>query len=185
MIYGGQRRMKEWIFSNQEKVADIKRKIIETTNESVEKLYTSVNGISFLSEIKFGKVGFDPLLEEPTNFIEQVNQTFTYIVSLEAIEFLLVKYPNKSFRVNFGVKAGYDIESLDNSVICECFATTTPDSNKKLESDVKRLYQSNTVADKYVIYYAKHDKPKHKTNLLEKYKGINISSLKTLNIQEE
>ena len=91
-------------FTSLEQVRTLRKQIINMTNESVEQLVKGSKGIELLGEIKFKKSGVDPLTKQATNFIEQINQTFTYLVSLKALEYLLNNYPDRIFKVNFGVQ---------------------------------------------------------------------------------
>lgn len=70
----------------------------------MENLFINEKGLDLLRTLRFGQSGYNPLFEKPTNFIEQTNQCFTYIVCLEAVEYLLKQYSGKSFYVNFGRK---------------------------------------------------------------------------------
>ncbi len=83
-------------------------------------------------------------------FIEQINQTFTYLVCLAAVEIFQSMYPTHIFTVNFGTESGYNAVSGDGSIICECFAATAPDSNKKLKLDAYKVYENKTAAFRYV-----------------------------------
>lgn len=116
--------MKQWKFSNIEQVNELKERILNGTNTSVEKLLSEEKGIKLLGKMKFEQSGYDVLFNKKTNFIEQINQTFTYLVCLAATEKLLLLYPERSFIVNFGVMPGHDVISEDGSIICECFAAT-------------------------------------------------------------
>ncbi|WBW96229.1 hypothetical protein [Oceanirhabdus sp. W0125-5] len=173
---------KRMIFSNIEQVKSCREKIVRITNEKVKELLNIGTGLELLRQVKFTQNGYDPLFEKPLNFIEQTNQTFTYLVSLAALEHLLTLYPNRSFSVNFGTSPGYDIESEDGSIICECFAATAPDSNYKLKKDVERLVNNQLSTKKYVIYYAEIQKEKHVDNIRNKYKEVEIISLSSLGI---
>lgn len=93
---------------------------------------------------------------------------------------MLSIHPSHKFYVNFGTQPGYDVESEDGSIICECFASTTPDSNRKLEKDNKRVYEDEMVSKKYVIYYAENQKSIHEENIRKKYKDVEIISLSSI-----
>ncbi len=172
--------MRDWIFENKNQVEELREKIISEADASVDELLCGVKGIHLLELMKFEQVGYDSILEEKTNFIEQINQTFTYLVSLQALEYLMIQFPNKSFKVNFGVISGHDIESLDGTVICECFASTTPTSNNKLAGEVKRLDDKKTANNKYVIFYSRQKKPQHLSNLQSKYPDVHIIQLSNI-----
>ena len=171
---------KRQLFSDLEKVYKYRSKIKENTDKHLENLFVNEKGLDLLRTLRFGQSGYDPLFEEPTNFIEQTNQCFTYLVCLEAVEILLKKYPDKSFYVNFGTEAGHDVEAVDGDIICECFSSTAPDSNKKLEKDAKKVDDNLNAKNKYVIYYSLNPKPKHVENIRKKYPLIKVIPLKSI-----
>lgn len=143
----------------------------------IQQLSKNAVGIDFIRQIKFQKNSYDTLFQEPTNFIEQINQTSTYLVCLAAVELLLLRYPEHSFNVNFGVKAGYDVISEDNTIICECFAVTAPDSNGKLKKDVEKVYNNQVAKSKYVVFYASIQKTPYIEKIKSKYLGVEIIAL--------
>lgn len=172
--------MKQWKFSNIDKVNKLKKRIVNGTNTIVENILSEEQGIKLLEKMKFEQSGYDVLLNKKTNFIEQINQTFTYLVCLEATKKLLLLYPEQTFIVNFGVMPGHDVISEDQSIICECFAATVPNSNGKLEKDVKKVYDNKSAIKKYVIFYAATSKSVHIENIRKKYEGVNIVALNTI-----
>jgi hypothetical protein len=171
---------KRQLFSGLEKVNEYRFKIRENTDKHLEDLFINEKGLELMRSLRFEQSGYDPLFEEPTNFIEQMNQTFTYLVCLEAVEYLLQQYPGKSFFVNFGTEAGHDVESVDGEVICECFSATAPDSNDKLAKDTDKIDNNEEAEYRYVIYFASNPKPKHVSNIRKKHPNINIISLQTI-----
>lgn len=171
---------KKLLFQNKEQIFSCRDKIIKNANLKIQELFQDENALEFFKKIKFEQCGYDPLFEEPINFIEQINQTFTYLVCLKAAEILISQYPQKKFYINFGTQAGYDIISEDEDVICECFAVTAPDSNSKLELDTKKVSLTSTAEYKYVIYYSKNRKPIHVANIKKKYPEIQIIALDSL-----
>lgn len=69
--------------------------IKETSEKTVSNIHNLLNDYdneSFLYQIKFNKVGYEPILGHKLNLIEQINQMFSYIVSLKAVEILLNIY---------------------------------------------------------------------------------------------
>lgn len=171
---------KKVLFVNTEQVKLYREKIINITEKHMEVLLKSGSGMELLRKIKFTQSGYDPLFQHETNFIEQVNQTFTYLVCLDAVEYLLKEHPTKRFNVCFGTEAGYDVESEDREVVCECFAATAPDSNGKLEKDTIRVFNNDDAKDKYVIYYVSEQKPTHVENIKKKYQGVKVIALKSI-----
>lgn len=168
---------KKILFISKEQVEDYRKKIMDSANEKVDELLQLGPGMEFLRQVKFNQCGYDPLFEEQINFIEQVNQTFTYLVCLSAVDILLSKHSSHKFYVNFGTQAGFDVVSEDQSIICECFAATAPDSNCKLEKDVKRVHEDKYAVSKYVIYYVSSPKPVHLKNIRNKYQEVKIIEL--------
>lgn len=171
---------KRQLFSSLNKVNEYRVKINENTEKHMGSLFTQGRGLDLLRNLRFSQSGYDPLFEEPTNFIEQTNQTFTYLVCLEAVEYLLKQYPGKSFYVCFGTESGHDVESEDGSIVCECFSATAPDSNKKLAKDSKKVDDNQTAKNKYVIYFASNPKPKHVAFIKNKYPNVCMIPLKSI-----
>ena len=97
-----------------------------------------------------------------------------------AVEFLLKKYPEKSFILNWGNAAGYDIEATDGTVIAECFAATSHKSNSKLTKDIKRLATNTTAEEKYEFFYVLDFTEKSRKYYEKKYVGINMVRLEQL-----
>ena len=171
---------KRILFHDKDQIQLLKKKIINSSNDSVKALLNSCQGIDFIKQVKFSQCGFDPLFDEPLNFIEQVNQTCTYLVCLSALDILFDYYPSHNFYINFGTQSGYDIVSENEEIICECFAATSPDSNGKLEKDTKKVFNDSKSIKKYVIYYASSPKPVHEENIKRKYPTVQIVSLKCI-----
>lgn len=171
---------KQILFESKEQVDNVRERIVHNTNTKLKEIWQSGEGIDFLRKVKFEPCGYDPLFEHATNFIEQTNQTFTYLVCLEAVSILLSKHPLYRFVVNFGTESGFDVVSEDESIICECFAATTPDSNRKLDLDTLKVYNNKIASRKYVIYYVANPKEKHVENIKSKYNGVEIIALKSL-----
>ena len=136
-----------------EKYIELIRTSANKAKDIVDDIADSNNGINVLKEIKYKQIGFDPLdSERSLNLIEQVNQTFTYLASLEAAKFLFSKHelPN-GIRLNLGTLKGSDIETLDGKIKAEVFAATSPRSNQKLKKDVSKV-KSTSAQIKYVFF---------------------------------
>ena len=141
-------------------------------NEALLRISESHNYLSLLRQLKFTKSMIDPLFEYDTNFIEYLNQTFTYTVAIITAEKLLLAHPNKTLEINMGTRTGYDIVSTDGNVICECFASTSPKSNNKLEKDAARVSENHFAQNKYVAFYCESNKEGYIRNIRNKYKNI-------------
>ena len=101
---------------------------------------TNDDPMSVLRAMRFDTVGHDPLTGEPLNVVEQLNQTFTILVTLRAIEQLFELHPDAGgFRLASGPAAA-EIESVkERLVAAEVFSATRPTSNQKLKKDQMRL----------------------------------------------
>jgi hypothetical protein len=131
---------------------------LETSAEvsmlSIANLAADNDAMSFLYECKFHENGFDPLdYSKPLNFVEQLNQTFTYLASFKGAEFIFSKHVDvKSLTLNLGTSKGSDIETVDGGgVVAEVFASVDPTNNSKLQKDIKRISSKNSKY-KYVFF---------------------------------
>lgn len=126
----------------------------ERTRSKIHAISSVPDPLILLSEFKYNDTGCDPLdPERDLNLIEQVNQTFTYWATFEAVEYLFKKHPSiKSLTLNLGTQGGSDIGSADDGgIAAEVFATTSPQSNDKLRKDVKKV-SGSTAKYKYVFF---------------------------------
>ena len=111
------------------------------------------NALGAMARLKFTPSGCDPLdLERSLNFVEQLNQSFTYLASIEATRWLFATHPEHApFLLNLGTSPGSDIASTDGAIVAEVFAATHPDSNDKLRKDIDKV-SSMAAAHRYVFY---------------------------------
>ena len=111
--------------------------------------------LDLLRALQFQTVGHDPLTGEPLNLVEQINQTFTILVSLRAVEQLITMHPEADgFRLALATSSGRDIESVaPDLVAAEVFSATHPSSNQKLRKDVARL-SADPARYRYVFFAA-------------------------------
>jgi hypothetical protein len=135
----------------------IQREILATAKASwrkVASLAQEKNAFAFFHDLKFEKVGFDPLdNQRALNFIEQLNQTFTCLATIKAAERLLGMHPDGlPFRLNLATSKGSDIVSMDGSVAAEVFTATSPYSNNKLDKDAAKIGM-HPATHKYVFWY--------------------------------
>jgi hypothetical protein len=125
----------------------------EATASALHIMSAAATGIQLLAQLKFQKVGRDPISERPLNFIEQVNQTFTYLASCDALRYLFAHHPDRvPFIVHLGTAGGPDIESRDGALVAEVFAATHPGSNGKLRKDLRKLRACGTAGIRYLFY---------------------------------
>ena len=145
---------------SKDEILELRSRICENTQKTYNRIVQDINNNSpfdLFADIKFNKFGLDPIDGTPLNFIEQLNQMFSDLVVLYAVEELLAKYPNKQFEVNFGARAGFDIQSADKTVVAECFAVTSVNSNGKLREDTKKLMKLPADVEKYIYFYSQND----------------------------
>ena len=111
--------------------------------------------MALLNALRFEFVGRDPLTGEPLNVIEQLNQTFTILVSLRAVERLIELHPEAGgFQLALGTSSGRDIESVrPDLVAAEVFSATRPTSNQKLKKDLERL-RVDPAQHRYIFFAA-------------------------------
>jgi hypothetical protein len=132
------------------------RDAAERTVRALRAILTSErDGLQVLRLMKFAEIGHHPIDDRALNVIEQVNQTFTYLVTLEAARWLLEQHPELGgLRINLGASAGFDLESRDPGFLAaEAFAATHPGSNDKLRKDVRRLQEkADGTKHRYVFF---------------------------------
>jgi len=99
--------------------------------------------LDLLRQMKFQPVGFHPVEDRALNLLEQLNQTWTYAVALEAARKLLELHPEAGgFHVAPGAHMSIplDIMSIEPGLVgAETFAVTKPSSNNKLNKDLMKL----------------------------------------------
>ncbi len=125
------------------------------TKEQLLALASSKDAIPLLADMKFKKVGCDPLeSKRQLNLIEQLNQTFTYLASFLAAEYLLKKYPSaKPFILNLGTSNGLDVKSSKcGGIGAEVFAAVNPKNNDKLINDCRKISSQPGITHKYVFF---------------------------------
>ena len=126
----------------------------ERTRNKIHAISSVSDPLILLSAFKYNQTGCDPLdPERDLNLTEQVNQTFTYWATFEAVVYLFKKHPTiKSLTLNLGTQGGSDIGSEDDGgIYAEVFAATSPQSNDKLRKDVMKVSASKS-QHKYVFF---------------------------------
>jgi hypothetical protein len=118
------------------------------------------DGLMLLREMKFGKLGCDPLKTDcKWNLVEQISQTFTYLASFKAAEILFGWHPKLTELVlNLGTSSGTDIESECGGIAAEIFAATSPSSNGKLNKDIQKVSKTDAQY-KYVFFLCPNVEP--------------------------
>lgn len=112
---------------------------------------------AFLHTLRFTPVGRHPLEDRSLNLVEQLNQTFTILVTLQAARWLLARHPEGGGTVvRLGTTAGLDVESANAGCFAaEAFAATSPRSNRKLAKDMAAVVQkAPETRHRYVFFYS-------------------------------
>jgi hypothetical protein len=156
-------------------IAKLRQSATRTRNRLLELTSTN-DAMGLLKKMKFDEEGCDPFNEmRCLNLVEQINQTFTYLASLNAAKELFDWWPGDApFVLNLGTHGGPDIISENGEVIAEVFAAVDPNNNKKLMKDAKRVHNDKKAAHKYVFYTC----PKYPTGKQEgTYSDVIVWSL--------
>lgn len=164
-------------FLNQDELTKYKDRIknnLQQAKMQLQQLIETCSEFELFEKFKFDKTVPDSLTGNPENLIEVINQSQTYIVSLLAMEYLFDCHPSQTFKLNLGNLPGYDIESLDGTIICECFAATSYQSNNKLNKDLERLYKNSSALIKYQFFYDRKFTDVVRENMERKYPDIHI-----------
>lgn len=148
--------MKRRVITSAEDLNRLEQQIlcsVEATSASLKKLLTAQTALGAFARLKFTEAGHDPLnIDRPLNVIEQLNQTFTYLASVEAARWLLSHHPGcVPLVLNLGTLSGFDIQSECGQFVAETFAVTHPGSNDKLRKDVGKM-QATVAAHRFVFY---------------------------------
>ena len=140
-----------------DKLRNLIHQSIELASLKVRERQYSVGSVETMFELRFDRLGYDPISHTPLNFVEQLNQVFSDLVVLEGARYLLNNYPGMKFQLHLGSEPGFDIESVDGKVFAECFAVTTVKSNDKLARDAKKLMKLGDDRKKYIFLYTQND----------------------------
>lgn len=145
---------------------------IENSSNQIKRILAECDAKEALANLKFDKTALDPLTGEPINFIEMLNQAYSDLVVLKAVEDLMNRYDGKAFELHMGALTGFDIVSTDEKVVAECFATVTAFNNQKIKKDSKKLMQLGDDMDRYIYFYSRKDSRDKISAFTEKYEGI-------------
>ena len=171
--------MKKIIIENQKDADNYIVQLQQSMHTTIEKIRMSQDEpCDLFYNLKFKAVGKDPLEDRDLNFIEQLNQTYTYLVSFFAIKYLYenTNYYGK-FMLNLGTTSGSDIESIDGEIIAEVFAATSVLSNQKIIKDIEKLKKVEHAKQKFVFYHTPIDETNKVSKIAEKHKEIKIVKL--------
>jgi hypothetical protein len=147
--------MKAVLIGSLQEVDDYEARVVRAAAVAVERLFTMPErGVDFLRRMRFDEIGRHPLEDRDLNLIEQVNQTYSLLVTFKALRFLFGQHPDVvRYKVTLGPVRGYDIQSADGEeVVAEVFAAVEPSSNSKVTLDRDKVAKS-TGKHKYVFFF--------------------------------
>jgi hypothetical protein len=150
-----------------------------TVGELRDIINTKRDSLQVLRLMKFSEIGHHPLEDRSLNIIEQVNQTFTHLITLEAARWLFARHSPqlKGLRLNLGTAAGFDLESLNAGFIAaEAFAATHPRSNDKLRKDMRRLKERTDDTENRYVFFSCPNFQAGRQHELEHDEGIEVWS---------
>lgn len=111
--------------------------------------------LDLLRRMKFDPVGYHPIEDRSLNFVEQINQTWTFVVALAAARQLLALHPRVGgFRLAPGAHASIPLDIMseaEGQVGAETFAVVSPRNNGKLKADLAKLAQRPEI-HRYVFF---------------------------------
>jgi hypothetical protein len=93
--------------------------------------------------MKFETVGFHPIEGHALSLVEQINQTWTFLVALAATRQLLVLHPTVGgYKLAPGAHASTPLDIMSEAeglVGAETFAAVDPRNNDKLITDLAKM----------------------------------------------
>jgi len=124
--------------------------------------------LPFFYKLKFEKIGYDPLGSgfREENLIEQINQTFTSIVTFLALKYLMEKFGEEIYEVNCQNASGIDILNKSKRIIAEVFSAVDARNNNKLKKDIEKISKIES-ENKYVFYYSHEDSNRKESKIDE------------------
>ena len=138
------------------------------------------DSLQVLRLMKFHEIGHHPSEDRKLNIIEQVNQTFTYLVSLESAKWVLQAHPEllpAGINLNLGTAPGFDLESVDAEILAaEVFSATHPRSNDKLRKDLRRLSEEAVAYRHRYVFFSCPGYGAGQQTALETVEGIQVWS---------
>jgi hypothetical protein len=150
--------------------------IEDATARAVAAIAAAGSPTQAFKRMKFEQIGLHPIERRPLNLIEQINQTFTYLVALRATAWLLDRHPDAGgFRLAPGATAALplDIMSVKPDLVgAETFAAVHPGNNQKLAGDLLKL-RGFQCQFRYAFFYAPGFSP-GRIERLERHSGIEV-----------
>jgi hypothetical protein len=99
--------------------------------------------LDLLRRMKFETIGFHPIEGHALNLVEQINQTWSYVVALAAARQLLELHPDVGgYQLAPGAHASIPLDimsEVEGVVGAETFAAVDPRNNCKLDADLDKM----------------------------------------------
>jgi hypothetical protein len=148
--------MKRRVIRTLEELLELEASVATAAGATLMKLFQYGSGaldLATFARLKFDTCGCDPVDQSrPLNFVEQLNQSFTYLATIEGVRWLINRHPKHApYALNLGTSSGSDIVSADGHVVAETFAATHPGSNDKLRKDIAKV-RGVAAEYRYVFY---------------------------------
>jgi hypothetical protein len=111
--------------------------------------------LDLLRCMKFDPIGFHPIEDHALNLIEQINQTWSYLVALAAARQLLELHPDaRGYQLAPGAHASIPLDIMSEAeglVGAETFAAVDPHNDAKLAKDRAKM-AARTELHRYVFF---------------------------------
>ena len=168
------------LITSHQQVQELRAQIIQ----SIEVARAAVaspeqSPLPWLTELRFGKLGIHPLSSHPLNFIEQINQTFSYLVTISGVGLLLDRHPEANgFLIAPGAHASLplDIMSQEPGLVgAECFAAVELTNNNKLNRDMAKL-RDRSERYRYVFFSSPRHQQTEEIQILSR-DGVEVWSV--------
>jgi len=150
-----------YIVEDSDALRHLRKSILAAAEKAALAIRDLANepAMSLLARMKFQDLGFHPIDDRRLNLVEQINQTFTYLVSLAAADYVLAHHVGAApIQLNLGTSAGYDLVSMSAGVAGEVFAAVNRTNNRKLAKDLVKVSGADA-PHKYVFFHCPAESP--------------------------
>lgn len=174
--------MEGFVVRSPKELDQYRDRILENVEQAVQRLVNEdATYFKKFFQMKFEQVGFHPVADKPLNFIEQLNQTFTYLAAVDGARMIWKFHPEvRELTVYPGAhapKGTLDIEATDgaSSIGAETFSAVKPSNNGKLNRDIQKLLTRKEVY-RY-IFFISPKYPENKRQAVLEAEGVQVWSL--------
>lgn len=135
--------------------------------------------LDMLRRMKFDQIGYHPVEDRPLNLVEQINQTWSMAVAIEAAKKLLELHPEAGgYRLAPGAHASLELDIMSVApglVGAETFAAVHPRNNGKIQADLLKL-AARPERSRYVFFLSPAF-PRTERHLRFEVPGVEVWSL--------